>query len=88
MNAVTESFAIIDSFKTRAEAVSAQVERVATKELATELIVRLLHSEGVQDKSHCYAVWAESRMIGSAAKQQLQSAVPGLTFERHPRACG
>jgi L-lactate dehydrogenase complex protein LldG len=46
-----------------------------------ELIVRLLHREGVDNKPHCYAVWAESPMIGSAATQQLQSSVPGLTFE-------
>ncbi len=46
-----------------------------------ELIVRLLHREGIDDKPHCYAVWAESPMIGSAAKQQLESAVPGLSFD-------
>ncbi len=46
-----------------------------------ELIVRLLHREGIDDKPHCYAVWAESPMIGNAAKQQLESAVPGLSFD-------
>jgi L-lactate dehydrogenase complex protein LldG len=81
MNAVIESSAIIEAFKTRAEAVSAQVERVASKELAMELIVRLLHREGVEDKPHSRAVWAESSMIGDAAKQQLKSAVPGLRFD-------
>jgi len=81
MNAVIESSAIIEGFKARAEAVSAQVERVATKELAMELIVRLLHREGVDDKAHSGAVWAESPMIGNAAKQLLKSAVPGLTFD-------
>ena len=45
MSAIIESSALIESFKTRAEAVSAQVERVATKELAMELVVRLLHQE-------------------------------------------
>ncbi len=64
MNAIIESSAIFESFKTRAEAVSAQVHRVATKELAMELIVRLLHSEGVDDKPNSRAVWAESPMIG------------------------
>ncbi len=46
-----------------------------------ELIVRLLHQEGVDDKPNSRAVWAESPMIGDAAKQQLESAVPGLTFD-------
>ncbi len=45
-----------------------------------ELIVRLLHQEGVDDKPNSGAVWAESPMIGDAAKVQLQSAVPGLAF--------
>lgn len=81
MNAVIESSAIIESFKTRAEAVSAQVHRVATKESATELIIRLLHQEGVDEKPHCGAVWAECSMIGDAGEQRLESAVPGLTFD-------
>ena len=47
MNAVSSLLQSSNLFKTRAEAVSAQVQRVATKELAMELIVRLLHQEGV-----------------------------------------
>ena len=81
MNAVSESFAIVESFKTRAEAVSAQVQRVATKQLAIELVVRLLRQEGVEDKPDSRAVWAGSPMIGDAEKQRLQGAVPGLTFD-------
>jgi L-lactate dehydrogenase complex protein LldG len=80
MNAVSESFAIVEAFKTRAEAVSAQVERVASKESALELIVRLLRQEGVEDRPGSRAVWAESRMIGEAEKQRLRSAMPGLSF--------
>ena len=80
MNAVSESFAIVESFKTRAEAVSAQVHRVATSQLALELVIQLLRQEGVEDKPAARAVWAQSRMIGDAAKQGLLSAVPGLTF--------
>ncbi len=80
MNAVMESSSFIESFKTRAGAVSAQVERVANKELAIELVVRLLRREGVDDRPHSRAVWAECPMIGDAAKLQLESAVPGLSF--------
>ena len=71
---------MVESFKTRAEAVSAQVERVATRELAIELIFRLLREEGVEDKPGSQVVWAD-RLIGEAEKQRLQRAVPGLTFE-------
>jgi L-lactate dehydrogenase complex protein LldG len=80
MSAILESSAMIESFLTRAEAVSAHVERVATKELAIELIVRLLHKEGVNDQPHCGAVWAASPMISSARERQLEQAVPGLKF--------
>ncbi len=80
MHAVSESFAIVESFKTRAEAVSAQVQRVATKQLAIELVLRLLRQEGVEDKPASRAVWAGSHMIGDAEKQRLQHEIPGLTF--------
>ena len=80
MNVVTEPFAMVESFKTRAEAVSAQVQRVATRELALELILRLLREETVEDKPGSRAVWAD-RVFGEAEKQRLQRAVPGLTFD-------
>ena len=80
MSTVLESSAIFESFKMRAEAVSAQVERVATKQQAIDLIVRLLLKEGVEDKPHCGAVWAACPMIGKAEAQKLEAVVPGLTF--------
>jgi L-lactate dehydrogenase complex protein LldG len=80
MSTVIESSAIIESFRTRAEAVSAQVQRVATKELAMELIVRLLHEEGVADKPQSYAVWAACPMMNPADRQKMEQAVPGLKF--------
>ena len=81
MCAILESSTIIESFKTRAEAVSAQVQRVATKELAIELIVRLLHQEGVEEKPQSHAVWASCRMIGPVEKKKLEAAVPGIRFD-------
>ncbi len=72
---------MIESFRMRAESVSAQVEQVATKELAMELVARLLQQEGVEDKPHGYAVWAASAMIGEAERLQMQRAVPGLRFD-------
>ncbi len=81
MNAILESSQVFESFRTRAEAVSAQVERVATSELALELIISKLHLEGVRDEAHCYAVWAECPMIGTPEKKRLEAAVPGLKFD-------
>jgi len=65
----------------RAEAVSAQVHRVATKALAMELIVRQLLQEGVSAQPHCGAVWAASPMIGAAEKAKMEGAVQGLRFD-------
>jgi L-lactate dehydrogenase complex protein LldG len=81
MSVTIQSSPIIDLFKARAEAVSAQVQRVATKALAMELIVRLLHQESVADKPGSYAVWAACPMIGAGERRALESAVPGLRFD-------
>jgi len=80
MNAIIESSQIAEAFKARAEAVSAQVERVEDKALALELVVRLLRVEGVSDSPHCGAVWAASPMVDAADRMSLEKAVPGLTF--------
>jgi L-lactate dehydrogenase complex protein LldG len=80
MNAILESSALVERFKTRAEAVSAQVERVATKGQALDLIIRLLQQEGVEDKPHCYAVSAACPLWDQVDKNNLVAAVPGLKF--------
>ena len=80
MNAILESSALVEQFKTRAEAVSAQVERVATKGQALDLIIRLLQQEGVEDKPHCYAVSAACPLWDQVDKNNLVAAVPGLKF--------
>jgi len=71
---------MVESFKVRAEAVSAQVERVATRELAMELITSLLRKEGIEDKPGCGAVWAASPMLSQADERKLELAIPGLKF--------
>jgi L-lactate dehydrogenase complex protein LldG len=81
MSAIAESSEIIQSFIQRAEAVSAQVERFATKQNALESLVRLLHEEQVEDKPDSYAVWSASPMIGETERTQLEAAVPGLRFD-------
>jgi L-lactate dehydrogenase complex protein LldG len=80
MSAILESSAIIESFKARAEAVSAQVERASNRELALELVVRLLHNEGVEDRPHSRAVWAASPIVSLFDQTKLVAAVPGLKF--------
>jgi L-lactate dehydrogenase complex protein LldG len=81
MSAMIESSTMFELFKLRAEGVSAQVQRVATRQLAIELVVRLLKEEGVDDKPNSCAVWAASPMIGPAERKSLEDAVPGLHFD-------
>lgn len=80
MGEVLESTAMIDSFITRATAVSAQVERAANRELALEMVLRILQNEGVDDKPHCGATWAACEMVGPADQAKLQGSVRGLSF--------
>lgn len=73
--------AIFDTFKLRAEAVSAQVHRFPNKTAALDFIADYLHSEEVADSPNAYAVWADSPLLTSADKQRLAQQVPGLSFE-------
>jgi len=81
MSVMIESSTMFESFKLRAEGVSAQVQRVATKELALDLVISLLREEGVEDKPNSRAVWAACSMIGPAERKKLGGAVPGLSFD-------
>ncbi|MGA3127812.1 MAG: lactate utilization protein [Candidatus Korobacteraceae bacterium] len=81
MSAIIESSTMFELFKMRAEGVSAQVHRVANREVAIELVIRLLQEEGVNDKPNSGAVWAASPMIRAAERKRLEGAVPGLSFD-------
>jgi L-lactate dehydrogenase complex protein LldG len=72
---------LFDMFRMRATAVSAEVERVSSKALALEFIVRTLNKEDVADKAGSRALWAAPGFLDAAERAQLQSAVPGLRFE-------
>jgi L-lactate dehydrogenase complex protein LldG len=80
MNAILESSEVFESFKARAGAVGACVERVANKALALEFVVRQLRQEGVSEKLRSGAVWAGCAMVNPADQKKLEAAVPGLKF--------
>ena len=69
-----------EQFKTRAEAVSAEVYRFATKALTLDFIVGFLQREGLADKPHCNALWAESPFLDGIDRHALQEFA-GLKFE-------
>ena len=69
------------AFKVKAEAVSAEVHRFATRAEALPFILGFLKKEGVADAPQCYALWAESPFLRGLDKRQLSEEVPGLKFE-------
>lgn len=72
---------IFDSFKLRAEAVSAEVYRFPHKSPAIDFIVDYLQSTGVADSPQSYAVWADCPFLAGVNKTKIAERVPGLSFE-------
>jgi L-lactate dehydrogenase complex protein LldG len=71
---------IFDTFKLRAEAVSAEVYRFAHKKAALNFIVDYLNAAGVADTPQAYAVWADCPFLRGVNKDRLSEQVPGLSF--------
>jgi len=72
---------IFDTFKLRAEAVSAEVQRFPHKTAALNFIVQYLQETGVADSPQYYAVWADCPFLRGVNKDLLSERVPGLSFE-------
>ena len=70
-----------EAFKTRAEAVSAEVHRFTGKEEALAFVLGFLKDEGVSDAPQCGAVWAADTFLDGVAKDDLKVKVPGMTFD-------
>ena len=73
--------AVFDTFKLRAEAVSAEVHRFPRKNEALDFILHYLHDAGVSDAPQAYAVWASGPFLDGVDQKQLSAALPGLIFE-------
>jgi len=65
---------LFETFKTRAEAVSAEVHRVATRSDALEFIANFLHAEQGR------AVWVAGSLLDGVDRARLTAQIPGLTF--------
>ncbi len=72
---------MFDSFKTRAEAVSSEVHRVATKAEALNFIIEVLEKEKIAEAPGKYAVWADCPILKGVDKAALTAQIPGLKFE-------
>jgi len=72
---------LFNTFKARAEAVSAEVHRFATKAEALGFILTFLQEESVADVQHSRAVWANGSLLDGLNRQRLSEQAPGLTFD-------
>jgi L-lactate dehydrogenase complex protein LldG len=70
---------LFETFKTRAEAVSAEVHRVATRREAFDLVLALLKEQGVQAAPGQGALWAPGSLLDDGGRDHLQ--MPGLSFQ-------
>jgi L-lactate dehydrogenase complex protein LldG len=70
-----------DSFKLRAEAVSAEVHHFPRKNEALDFILHYLHDAGVSDTPQAYAVWAPCPFLDGFDQKQLSATVPGVIFD-------
>ena len=73
--------AVFDTFKLRAEAVSAEVHHFPRKNEALEFILHYLHDAGVSDAPQAYAVWARCPFLDGVDQKQLSTTLPGLIFD-------
>lgn len=71
---------LYEQFKVRAEGVSAEVSRFATKKEALEHLLVFLHDEGLADSPHLHALWAECSFLDGLDRAAL-SEYAGLKFE-------
>ncbi len=72
---------MFERFRTRAEAVDAEVHRFPTRDGALDFIVQFLQKEGIVDTPRSSAVWADCRFLDGAERKLLADKVPGLSFE-------
>jgi L-lactate dehydrogenase complex protein LldG len=66
---------LFDTFKARAEAVSAEVHRLPTRNGAIEFIADFLRTEQGP------AVWVAGSLLEGADRARLAQQIPGLTFD-------
>lgn len=71
---------LYEQFKTRAEGVSAEVNRFATKDAALDFLIEFLRTEGLADTPQATALWAACSILDSVNREKLKG-VAGLQFE-------
>jgi L-lactate dehydrogenase complex protein LldG len=79
--------AIFETFKLRAEAVSAEVHYFPHKREALDFVLHYLREAGISDAPQAYAVWAACPFLNGIDRKKLSVKVPGLTFDVNRGVC-
>lgn len=72
---------LLETFKTRATAASAEVHTVATTNDALAFVRNFLQQEKIADEPKSYGVWANGSFLNGVDKQRLAAEIPGLRFD-------
>jgi L-lactate dehydrogenase complex protein LldG len=70
-----------DTFRARAEAVSAEVHRFAGRAQAQRFVLDLLRAEGVSAAPGCHALWTDGAFLAGVDRASLARDLPGLRFD-------
>lgn len=73
--------ALLETFTTKAAAVSAEVHHLPTRSAALDFIVELCQRENICDSPKSYGVWVDGSFLNGVNKQELSQKVPGLRFD-------
>ncbi len=71
---------MFELFKARAEAVSAEVHRFASRQDALAFLFGLLRTEGIGSNGAC-AVWAPCPFLDGIDRERLMAEAPGIEFD-------
>jgi L-lactate dehydrogenase complex protein LldG len=69
-----------EAFKTRAEAVSAEVHRFTGKGEALTFVLAFLEEVGVSEAEGCGAVWAPGAFLDETGRGEVRAKMPGIAF--------
>lgn len=73
--------AMFETFKLRAEAVSAEVHHFRHKRETLDFILHYWCDVGIKDARQAYVVWAACPFLDGIDQKELFAKVPGLTFD-------
>ena len=71
---------MLQTFRAKAQAVSAEVHQAPTRQAALDFVVGFLGEAGVADAPRQRAVWAEGPLLEGVDRAALAARAPGLAF--------